>query len=358
MHSHRGRSASKILGTIFLVAALVFSNTNTAQGASHIRIGIFAPLTGPLATVGSPFARGAEALIDAVKSTLDLSSHTIEYLTIDTSCKADVGHAAATTAIFSDMINVAIHLPCGGASTVSDLLKRSGIATIEVGTYSPNTTKTTGMVLPIKMGNDVSIYRRIENRLTSLGIETGPNFCYFFGQGLRYSNETAVICAYRGEQTFSPSEVVDRLKAVGIQRSASEDDASAFPHGVAAGQVLLAGVQHSISNHGNIEPNSVVAAIRGLTFDTVLGNVEFDAIGNDRKSEFTVLPRSDEMEKIILKDAQVRVSDSSDEDRIQFSIDFDRVYQGPEILFGTICITTCTKNDDGTETCDTECYDT
>ena len=118
-------------------ALLVF----TQHAAADIRVGLAAPLSGPMASVGAAMRSALEAAIAEVNTSGGFADKRLTLVVADDACSSAKAEQAATSLIAERPALVIGH-PCSGAATkAATLYRRAGVLLIAVGARHPDVTK-------------------------------------------------------------------------------------------------------------------------------------------------------------------------------------------------------------------------
>ena len=101
----------KRAGTALALAAAAMVGTATAQTKGPIRIGVLAPITGPLATPGAEMVDGMKMFWEMNKYTA--GGRKIELVTADTTCNPDQALTQARRLALQEKVHFLIGPLCG-----------------------------------------------------------------------------------------------------------------------------------------------------------------------------------------------------------------------------------------------------
>lgn len=121
--------------------------------AAEIRVGLAAPLSGPMAPVGRAMQRALEAAVADINAAGGLAQERLALVVADDGCSAATAERAAVTLIENRPALVVGH-PCSSAATRgAAVYRQAGILLIAVGARHPDVTKTdTGGALVLRLG--------------------------------------------------------------------------------------------------------------------------------------------------------------------------------------------------------------
>ena len=116
----------KRAGTALALAAAAMVGTATAQTKGPIRIGVLAPITGPLATPGAEMVDGMKMFWEMNKYTA--GGRKIELVTADTTCNPDQALTQARRLALQEKVHFLIGPLCGHEGpAVAQVSKETGI---------------------------------------------------------------------------------------------------------------------------------------------------------------------------------------------------------------------------------------
>ena len=111
------------------------------QAVADIRIGLAAPLSGPMATVGRAMQSALERAVADVNASGGLAGERLALVAADDGCAGPPAEGAATTLIETRPALVIGH-PCSGAAIrAAPIYRQAGILLIAVGARHPDLTK-------------------------------------------------------------------------------------------------------------------------------------------------------------------------------------------------------------------------
>lgn len=162
-------SRGKYLAPALLCICLFILAQATAirSQTSTIPIGVGAPLTGPLAALGSEVAKGATLAVDRINARGGIQGRKLELLVRDDRCQSDVAANIAREMIEKDKAAAILGFPCqGGAIAARDIANRANILMVSLASSQALTSPDFRNVLRL-MGPEDALARMSVDFLTA-----------------------------------------------------------------------------------------------------------------------------------------------------------------------------------------------
>jgi branched-chain amino acid transport system substrate-binding protein len=135
---HRGSPGDNTMMMHFFVPFILALATafRASLGHTEVRIGLAAPLTGPMAWAGDQIGRGAETAVADLNAKGGVLGETVELITADDYCDSQQAVAAANKLIAAGVVAVVGHV-CSGAATPASKLY-SGARLLMISNFATN----------------------------------------------------------------------------------------------------------------------------------------------------------------------------------------------------------------------------
>jgi branched-chain amino acid transport system substrate-binding protein len=126
---------------IVLAAVILVIATGTLPAYAEVRIGLAAPLTGPMAWAGAASEQGVEVAVADLNARGGVLGEQIELITADDYCNGEQAVAAATKLVANRVAAVFGH-PCSGAAIpASKVYSDAGLLMISTFATNPKLTE-------------------------------------------------------------------------------------------------------------------------------------------------------------------------------------------------------------------------
>jgi branched-chain amino acid transport system substrate-binding protein len=131
----------KLARVIVPAAAVLVMATTVTPAHTEVRIGLAAPMTGPLAWAGDQNWRGAEVAVADLNAKGGVLGEQIELITADDYCEGEQAIAAANKLVAAGVVAVLGHLCSGAAIAASKVYSDAGLLMISNFATNPQLTE-------------------------------------------------------------------------------------------------------------------------------------------------------------------------------------------------------------------------
>jgi branched-chain amino acid transport system substrate-binding protein len=256
--------------TVLSASLLLSCSSANAQ----TKIGIAAPLTGPLARWGSEILQGVKLAISDLNSHGGINGKLIEVIVVDDNCRADRAAQQTETLIQRDKVSVLIGYPCAAAALASSqIAARSDILMLSLSTV-PTLTQPNKPVLRIigradRLAQFTADYVAMNFRNKKVGI-------------LAFANQTAFNDTLRTSLDRRGVKI-DRAETLAPPVTTLPAWSSNVDVMIASGAVAINPTEISRSNLTVVIPTSIISP----TIANVQNDKNFVVISNPKPDFFS-----------------------------------------------------------------------